>query len=300
MSGAGAQPGSVLPGEPAPAPGHSGDGPAPAGAPSRPSGDTDERGPGRNLAALRGAVADRWLLVPAVGLLVLAGLSQWSGPADTLRAAAVAVGATMLVAAAVLPTPSARTLLACIAVTTVAGALVTLAFPGVQQRLEVRPAPTSTAPVNGPASPSPSTPTPARSSRPAPSPAAAVSLPGADLTGTDIAALDLRRADLAGARLDGVHAPALVFEHADLSGASLRGADLIGADLSGAELTGADLSGADLAGACLRGAQLTGATVSGANFTGADVSGARLPAPLTGLRIHARAPGSVPATSCQR
>lgn len=62
----------------------------------------------------------------------------------------------------------------------------------------------------------------------------------------------------------------------DLSGADLANVDLTGADLSGADLTEANLNGAtlrevDLTGADLTGAQLAGADLSRAIFTGADL-----------------------------
>jgi hypothetical protein len=88
-------------------------------------------------------------------------------------------------------------------------------------------------------------------------------LPGANLSGRDLASDDLAYADLAGANLSG----------ADLRGASLQYADLNGADLQGAQLAGADLLEVDLSGADLQGAQLRGASLPDSDLTGAVLVG---------------------------
>jgi uncharacterized protein YjbI with pentapeptide repeats len=85
---------------------------------------------------------------------------------------------------------------------------------------------------------------------------------GAYAFGVNLSKTDLRNADLRGA---------------DLSAANLRGADLRGADLRGAFLTaGADLTNANLEGANLNGANLFTANLTGANFTDATTKNASL------------------------
>jgi Pentapeptide repeats (8 copies) len=89
---------------------------------------------------------------------------------------------------------------------------------------------------------------------------------GDDLSGRDLANVDLGDADLSNANLAG----------ADLRGADLYNANLAGADLSNARLADANLSRSNLSGANLSGADLDGAQLRAANLSGADLSGAEL------------------------
>jgi uncharacterized protein YjbI with pentapeptide repeats len=115
-----------------------------------------------------------------------------------------------------------------------------------------------------------------------------INLTGADLKGANFTYATLRNADLTGAYLNGA-----VFTNAQLPGArlgdailwgsvtrldhaNLTGACLKGADFTGADLTSADLSGADLTGAKFGPADLTSANLSDADLTGADLSRANL------------------------
>jgi uncharacterized protein YjbI with pentapeptide repeats len=86
---------------------------------------------------------------------------------------------------------------------------------------------------------------------------------GCNLSGADLADVNLQGAKLQGANL----------QNADLAGANLAGADLAGANLQDASLSGADLAGADLAGANVQGADLAGADLNGANLKGANLKG---------------------------
>lgn len=78
-----------------------------------------------------------------------------------------------------------------------------------------------------------------------------------NLSGADLAGLDLTEASLGGADLSG----------ADLRYANLSGADLTGADLSRADLRGADLRNANLSEAIFKDALLAGANLIGARNT---------------------------------
>lgn len=93
-----------------------------------------------------------------------------------------------------------------------------------------------------------------------------------DLTGADVAGIDLDFADLSSARLDGATLSRASLHYADLSGASLAEADLSHAYLAGADLKDADLTDANLTHANLEKTKLTNA-----NLTRADFTGARLP-----------------------
>ena len=115
---------------------------------------------------------------------------------------------------------------------------------------------------------------------------------GADLTGARLETArldgaDLQRATLRDARLDSIRLFQANLDGADLSGASLEGARLrdasfvgaqardtgfVDADLRGADLSHANLEGADLTGVDLRRANLTGARLVGANLTAARLS----------------------------
>ena len=95
------------------------------------------------------------------------------------------------------------------------------------------------------------------------------SLPQADLSGANLANINLYRATLT---------------EANLAGANLSNANLFKANLSGANLMGADLTGANLRKADLRGAQCEAETLRGA-----DWHGALLPESLAKTLIQAAA-----------
>ena len=72
---------------------------------------------------------------------------------------------------------------------------------------------------------------------------------------------------------------------ADLSGAQLAGVDLVWTNLRGVDFTGADMRRANLAGARLEGAVLTRARLGGANLSDANLTGAAIAgADLAGVR----------------
>lgn len=72
---------------------------------------------------------------------------------------------------------------------------------------------------------------------------------------------------------------------ADLSGAQLAGVDLVWTNLRGVDFTGADMRRANLAGARLEGAVLTRARLEGANLSDANLTGAATAgADFTGVR----------------
>jgi len=119
--------------------------------------------------------------------------------------------------------------------------------------------------------PPPPPPPSGKSKTPPPPPPKPAGLRGADLsgknlTGAQLAGMDMRGADLSSSNLTG----------ARLTGTDLSHADLSDANLTGARLDGANLSGADLSGANLTGARLVGATMEGADLDGANLTGARL------------------------
>lgn len=93
-----------------------------------------------------------------------------------------------------------------------------------------------------------------------------VELPGAQLSGVELASVEMDGAKLAGADLTGADLMRVVLRGADLAGAGLEGADLREANLGGSELKGATLARADLRYAILTGAGLSGADLSGANL----------------------------------
>ncbi len=78
-----------------------------------------------------------------------------------------------------------------------------------------------------------------------------ITLPFADLTGADLAELNLIGADLRHADLRYVNLERTLLNSADLSHSDLREANLVDAELRGANFTDADLSHAQLAGAKL-------------------------------------------------
>src|SRR5688500_1094097 len=65
--------------------------------------------------------------------------------------------------------------------------------------------------------------------------------------------------------------PMADLRNCDLSGRQMAGLNLFSAQLSGANLRNADLSGADLSGAYLNGANLNGANLDNANLHGSDM-----------------------------
>jgi serine/threonine protein kinase, bacterial len=98
-----------------------------------------------------------------------------------------------------------------------------------------------------------------------------LSLPGADLSGTNFHSAQLRKTNLQGANLQNSD-----FGKASLIQANLRDANLSKAYLSHADLEGADLRGADLSYAYMSQANLRGANLCGANLTGAKVTDEQL------------------------
>jgi hypothetical protein len=108
-----------------------------------------------------------------------------------------------------------------------------------------------------------------------------VDLRGAQLTGTTLIGVNLRKADLRGANLIRADVRNANLTDADLSGARLWEADLTDADLkcaslsraslNGTRLTRADLSRARLDHALLRATELTGANLYRTHLHGADV-----------------------------
>ncbi|MER7280616.1 pentapeptide repeat-containing protein [Dactylosporangium sp. NPDC000244] len=87
---------------------------------------------------------------------------------------------------------------------------------------------------------------------------ALLSMPAAELLGSNLAGANLEYANLLAGGLN----------NADLHGAYLRNANLQGAVLRAANLDSADLNGADLRSADLRNADLRGADLSGADMDG--------------------------------
>lgn len=81
-----------------------------------------------------------------------------------------------------------------------------------------------------------------------------------------IAAADMSP-DLSGLELAGLNLTGLDFRGANLAKVNLRGANLYTANLSGANLYGADLNEANLYAADLRGANLSEVRLSGANLS---------------------------------
>ncbi len=108
----------------------------------------------------------------------------------------------------------------------------------------------------------------------------------ADLSGATLNGLDFSEANLCGANLDGATLAWVRFAGTNGSAASLRQArfnrvffdkaDFSRADLSGANLSEENLDGVNLSGANLGGALLKGASLRGVNLYGADLSRADL------------------------
>ena len=96
----------------------------------------------------------------------------------------------------------------------------------------------------------------------------------ADLTASELFAVDLSKANLTGADLSEADITGAHLTFADLHGANLTGAHLTGAHLTDAHLYGADLTSANLTDAHLYGADLTSAGLTDANLTSADLSSA--------------------------
>ncbi|GAB4437130.1 MAG: hypothetical protein Fur0044_34080 [Anaerolineae bacterium] len=89
---------------------------------------------------------------------------------------------------------------------------------------------------------------------------------GANLMGASFERAILERASFSAANLRGVN----------FKGANLAKANLKGADFRGAVMRGVDLSGADLRWANLEGVDLTGSIIASANFEGANLKNASL------------------------
>ncbi|MTJ10587.1 MULTISPECIES: serine/threonine-protein kinase [unclassified Anabaena] len=98
-----------------------------------------------------------------------------------------------------------------------------------------------------------------------------VSLPNADLSGTNFHGAQLQKANLQEANLHNTD-----FGRASLTRTNFKDANLTKAYLSHADLEGADLRGADLSHAYLSNANLRGANLCGANLTGAKVTDEQL------------------------
>jgi uncharacterized protein YjbI with pentapeptide repeats len=108
----------------------------------------------------------------------------------------------------------------------------------------------------------------------------AVSCPGCNLHGANLAGRDLTNANFAGADLS----------DADLRGATLNGTIFIGANLTGARfdkatLTGADLSNANLTGAVLDEATMTSVNLQHSRLERASLGRAKLSAVMTGPEV---------------
>jgi uncharacterized protein YjbI with pentapeptide repeats len=94
-----------------------------------------------------------------------------------------------------------------------------------------------------------------------------VSLPGVDLSGSDLAQVTMSGSDLSGANLSNAEIVQATMRNVDFSKADLAGTFLSESDLSGANFSGANLSGAYLDGANLYQADLSGANLSGVLFS---------------------------------
>ena len=101
-------------------------------------------------------------------------------------------------------------------------------------------------------------------------------LAGADLSGADLREAYFKGADLTGANLSGAYLRSAYLGEANLTDANFIKADLEDAGLSESNLTGAKLNGADLTRAYIRDTNLSRADLSGANLEGADLRGANL------------------------
>jgi uncharacterized protein YjbI with pentapeptide repeats len=100
-------------------------------------------------------------------------------------------------------------------------------------------------------------------------------------------AVDLSHADLRGASFRGANLSGVILEGANLAGSDLAGANLRGGLLDGANLEGAFLEDSDLSGAHLRYARLDRAALEGARLAEADLWGAGLiEADLSGTDLH--------------
>ncbi len=105
------------------------------------------------------------------------------------------------------------------------------------------------------------------------------------LMGADLSEADLTGADLSRARMAGSGLRRAVLVSASLRRTDLRGARLTGANLEGADLTRANLCAADLGGAQLSQARLAGALVdSRTRFSGSAPHGVVVLGPHTDLR----------------
>ena len=117
-------------------------------------------------------------------------------------------------------------------------------------------------------------------------------LSGSQLAGVDLSGLDLSRAKLAGANLVGVNFEKTRLVSADLTNtvlhnATLTGAELLQADLSGADLTNAVIDRTGLGQVTATEAVFFGVTGDGASFSGADLTASDFrAATLTNCRIR--------------
>lgn len=107
-----------------------------------------------------------------------------------------------------------------------------------------------------------------------PSAAVRQSFESINLSGQNLAFLQLPNTNFARANMDGGRLVGVVLTpNSDLAGASLIEAILVDGDLSEASLINTDLTNADLHGARLCGANLAGAKLSGANLSNAVLTG---------------------------
>ncbi|AEH08748.1 pentapeptide repeat protein [Candidatus Protofrankia datiscae] len=102
---------------------------------------------------------------------------------------------------------------------------------------------------------------------------ALANLRGVDLTGVQLNRANLRGVDLTDARLRGADLTGARLRRVDLTDVNLAGAQLDKVDFAGARLTGLDFAGARLAGVDLTGADLTDTALAGANLAGAQLAG---------------------------
>lgn len=113
------------------------------------------------------------------------------------------------------------------------------------------------------------------------------------LKGSRLLRADLREVDLSNASLDDATFLDADLSGADLSACSARGTTFRRANLLGVDASSADFTGADLRDAVLVEADLRGALLERADLRGADLTGARL---LPGVRLESLSSESGPAT----
>ncbi len=135
------------------------------------------------------------------------------------------------------------------------------------------------------------------------SPQVCPDLRGMDLSGCDLAGINLRGAHLSGAKLRGTNLRHAHLTDADLSMSNLTDADLSCADLKSASLIGADATHANFRNACLNRAFLFSATLREADLSNVqfvdatlnrvDLRGANL-SDIRGHRVEMSSTGDAP------